>query len=194
MRKLIAKFESPVFAVLLAIKALMLVAILAGCTTTPDVRIDKAPAANLSSYKTFGFYDHLATDRSLSGDTYTSIMGARLKQSTRDELERHGYVYSDKNPDLKVNFNLRVTERQELRSYPSSGGIFVRRAGLTDVDIVRYRQGTMSIDLVDNHMKSLVWQGIADGRVDDKMVEDPGKAVDNAVRQIFMGFPLSKKD
>src|ERR1700741_5147576 len=154
MRKLIAKFESPIYATLLAIKALMLVAILVGCTTAPEVRIDKAPAANLSGYKTFGFYDHLATDRSLAGNSYASIMGARLKQSTRDELVRHGYVYSDKNPDLKVNFNLRVTERQELRSYPTSGGIFVRRAGLQDVDVVNYRQGTVSIDLVDNHLKS----------------------------------------
>ena len=41
------------------------------------------------------------------------------------------------------------------------GGIHVPGAG-----IVNYRQGTVNIDLVDNHMKSLVWQGIADGRVE----------------------------
>ncbi len=190
MRKLIGKLESPVFLAMLLIKAILVVAVLTGCTTAPDVRIDKAPAANLSQYRTFGFYDHLPTDK---GSSYTSIMSSRLKQSTRDELERHGYVYSDKNPDLKVNFNVQVTERQELRSYPTSNGVFVRRAGLQDYSLVNYRQGTVSIDLVDNHLKSLVWQGIADGRVDDKMIEDPGKSIDTVVKHIFVGFPLSQK-
>jgi len=90
----------------------------------------------LSQYRTFAFYDHLATDRS----SYTSLVSQHLRQSTRDELERHGYVFDDRNPDLKVNFNVRVIDRQE-------------------------------IDLVDNHLKSLVWQGVADGRVDDRMIE-----------------------
>jgi Domain of unknown function (DUF4136) len=191
MRKMSKAVPFPVYATLLGVKALMLVLLLAGCASAPDVRIDKAPAANLSGYKTFGFYDHLPSDR---GATYSSIMTARLKQSTRDELVRHGYVYSEKNPDLKVNFNWRVTERQELRSYPTSNGVLIRRAGLQDYDLVHYRQGTVAIDLVDNHLKSLVWQGVANGRVDDKVMEDPGKAIDTVVRHIFVGFPSSRKD
>lgn len=174
---------------LIAVKLLIAVVLLAGCASAPDIRIDKAPAANLSQYRTFSFYEQLPTDRT----NYTTLVSQRLKQSTREELERHGYQYSEQNPDLKVNFNVRVTERQELRSYPSNGGIFIRRAGLNDIDVVNYRQGTVSIDLVDNHMKSLVWQGIADGRVDDKMIEQPGKAIDTVVKQIFIGFPLSQK-
>ncbi len=175
---------------MVALKLFMIVVLLSGCTSAPDVRIDKAPAADLSTYQTFSFYEHLPTDRA----TYTSIMSARLKQSTRDALERHGYVYSEKNPDLKVNFDLRLRERQEIRSYPTNGGVFVRRVGLSDVDVVSYRQGTVSIDLVDNHLKSLVWQGIADGRIDGEMLDDPGRAIDTAVKHIFAGFPLSKKD
>jgi len=112
----------------------------------------------LSQYRTFAFYDHLATDRS----SYTSLVSQHLRQSTRDELERHGYVFDDRNPNLKVNFNVGVIDRQE-------------------------------IDLVDNHLKSLVWQGVADGRVDDRMIEAPGKAIDTVVKQIFVGFPLSQK-
>jgi hypothetical protein len=165
------------------------IVMLAGCSAAPAVRVDKAPGATLSRYRTFGFYDRLATDRS----SYTSLVSQHLRQSTRDELERHGYVFDERNPDLKVNFNVRVTDRQELRTYPTNGGVFVRRAGLQDVDVVTYRQGTVSIDLVDNRLKSLIWQGVADGRVDDRMIEAPGKAIDAVVKQIFVGFPLSQK-
>lgn len=188
MKKVFGKVSYPVYAIIGA-KLLLLVVLLAGCASAPDIRIDKAPAANLSQYRTFSFYDQLPTDRS----NYTTLVSQRLKQSTREALERHGYQFSEQNPDLKVNFNVRITDRQELRSYPTSGGIFIRRAGLNDVDVVNYRQGTVSIDLVDNHMKSLVWQGIADGRVDDRMIDEPGKAIDSVVKQIFIGFPLSQK-
>jgi hypothetical protein len=49
-------------------------------------------------------------------------------------------------------------------------------------------------DLVDNRMRALIWQGVADGRIDDKVAAEPGKAIDEVVRQIFVGFSLSKKD
>ena len=185
----VGKFSRPLVATLLVAKVIVVVALLAGCSTPPAVRVDKAPGATISQYRTFSFYDHLATDRS----NYTSLVSQHLRQATRDELERHGYRYAEQNPDLKVNFNVRVTERQELRSYPTNGGVFIRRAGFQDVDVVSYRQGTVSIDLVDNHLKSLVWQGVADGRVDDRMIEQPGKAIDSVVKQIFVGFPLSQK-
>jgi hypothetical protein len=187
----IRKIPFPVVATLMAAKTVtvLVLFLLAGCTTAPTVRIDKEPAANLAGYRTFSFYERLSTDR----PSYSSIMSTRLKQATRDELERHGYVYSEQDPDLKVNFNLRVAERQEVRSYPTNAGVFVRRAGIQDVDVIQYRHGTVSIDLVDNRRKSLIWQGIADGRVDDKVLEDPGKAIDTVVRHIFVGLPLSRK-
>lgn len=191
------KIPVPVMASLFALKMVALILALlfgglltSGCAAKPEVRVDQAPAAELSSYRTFSFYDRLSTDK----PSYSSIMSARLKQATRDELERHGYEYREQNADLKVNFSLRVAERQELRSYPANGGVFVRRAGLNDYDVVPYRQGTVSIDLVDSRLNSLIWQGVADGRIDDRIAQDPGKAIDRAVREIFMGFPLSKKE
>ena len=187
--KRIGKIPHSVYATLLVVKVIVVVVMLAGCTAAPAVHVDKAPGAALGQYRTFAFYDHLATDRS----NYTSLVSQHLRQATRDELERHGYVFDERNPDLKVNFSVRVTDRQELRSYPTNSGVFVRRAGLQDVDVVSYRQGTVSIDLVDNHLKSLIWQGVADGRVDDRMIEAPGKAIDTVVKQIFVGFPLSQK-
>jgi hypothetical protein len=186
------KIPVPVMGALFAAKMVALTIVFlmaAGCASKPQVRVDKAPAANLSSYRTFSFYERLSTDK----PSYTSIMSARLKQATRDELERRGYVYSERDSDLKVNFNLRVADRQEVRSYPTNGGVFLRRAGFTDVDVIQYRQGTVSVDLVDHHSQALIWQGVADGRLDDKIMEDPGKAIDMVVRQIFVGFPLSRK-
>jgi hypothetical protein len=161
--------------------------IAAGCASRPDIRLDKAPSLDSAAYRSFAFFDPLATDKSL----YTTIISGRLKNATRAELERRNYVYDEKNPDLRVNFKLSVVDRQELRSTPVGGRVGYR-LGLSELDTVDYRQGTLIVDLVDAHKNEVVWQGVAEGRVSRKSMEEPGPAVDKAVGELFTSFPLSR--
>ncbi len=155
-------------------------AMAAGCASAPDVRVDKNPTANLTEYETFGFYDHSSTDRA----QYSSIMTARLQQATRAQLERLGYTYDASNPQLRVNFQLNVMQRQEIRSTP---GMFYRPR-LNDIETVSYKEGTLGIDLVDSRTNSVVWQGVAEGRVSRDAYQNPGPAVDQVVAEIFQRF------
>jgi Domain of unknown function (DUF4136) len=160
-----------------------------GCASRPDIRLDKNPSVEMTSFRTFGFYDPVSTDKSL----YTTILSGRLKKATREELERRNYVYNEQNPELKVNFALSVVDRQELRSMPT-GGFWGARFGLEDLETVNYRQGTLMVDLVDSGKNELVWRGVAEGRLDRKSVENPGPAVDKVVGELFTGFPLNLND
>ena len=65
-------------------------------------------------------------------------------------------------------------EKTEIRSSPnmSAGyGYYGYRAGMYgawsgypyDVETTNYRQGTLTIDVVDAGRKALVWQGVAEG-------------------------------
>lgn len=163
-------------------------ALAAGCTSSPNIRLDRNPSAHLETYRSFAFFEPVSTDQSL----YTTIISGRLKKATRDELERRNYVYDEKNPDLRVNFSLHVMDRQELRAMPAPG-LLGARFGFNELDTVNYRQGTLSVDVVDAHKHELVWQGIAEGRINKKSVENPGPAVDKVVNEMFTGFPLNQK-
>src|ERR1043165_5992487 len=92
--------------------------VLAGCASTPAVRVDRDPRADLASYKTFAFFDQIETD----GGRYSSLLTEHLKTSTRTELERLGYVYDERKPQLRVNFFLSVADRQEIRATPTAPG------------------------------------------------------------------------
>lgn len=167
-----------------AIAIPFLLALLAACASGPKLRIDRDPAANLSAYRTFGFFEQSTTDRA----RYTTILTTRLQQATRQQLEQRGYIYSDANPDLKVNFLLNVVDKQELRS---TGGSFYRpyRGWYgSPVETVDYRKGTLSIDMVDAARNALVWQGVAEGRISEKTASEPGAAIEQVVREIFAGF------
>ena len=163
--------------------------VLGGCATGPKIRVDMDPGTDLRSYKTFAFFEPASTD----GTQYTTLISARLKQSTRAQLERLGFVYAEAEPDLRVNFFLKVVNKQEIRT---SGGYYGYRAnrygtwaGYPYVDTVEYREGTLSVDLVDTKRRQLVWQGIAEGEVQDDSLKSPGPAIDGVVAKIFSNFP-----
>lgn len=169
---------------------------LAACASGPDIRVDGDPNVNIPGYRSFGFYSALATDKA----GYSTILSTRLKDAARRELEKAGYTYTDKDPQLLVNFNLNVIDKSEIYSTPSMGmgyGYYGYRSGMygawsgypQDIETRNYRQGTLGIDIVDAAKKALVWQGVAEARVTKKMRENPGATLDSVVTQILAGFP-----
>lgn len=165
----------------------------AGCATGPAIRVDRDPSVDLSAYKTFAYFDAVDTDRA----QYSTLATNRLKQATRTQMERLGYRYEERDPDVRVNFYLNVTDKQEIRSSPATVGFYSYRAGFYspwagypyDIHTVRYREGTLCVDLVDAERKMLVWQGVAEGRVSDEARKNPGPAIEAVIAQIFAKFP-----
>lgn len=178
-------------AVAAALTLIMLSAV--GCTSGPEIRADADPTANLSSYKTFAFFEELATDKS----AYTTMLTSRLKSAIRREMERRGYTLATSDPQLLVNFNVNVQDRTEVESTPT-GAYYGYRAGRygmwggypQDVYTTHYQEGTLAIDLVDAAKRQLVWQGVARGRINKSAVENPDQAIDKVVAEIFAKHPV----
>jgi hypothetical protein len=181
--------------VIRCLPALGLTVAIFGCAAGPKVHVDHDPEADFTAYRTFAFFQPLATDNA----RYSTLTTAHLKQATRAQLERLGYVYDESSPDLRVNFYVRLADRQELRS--STAGFHGYRADLYrswngypySLETVNYKAGTLSVDLVAAKTGSLVWQGVAEGRVREQAMRDPATAIDSAVGEIFKNFPGSAK-
>jgi hypothetical protein len=181
-----------------AMRTLMLaasLALLAACATGPKIRTDHDPAANFASYRTWNFAPDVGTDRA----GYSTLVTTHFKTAVSREMQARGYTQSDR-PDLLVNFYTTVREHTSVQSTPrlSVGlGYYGYRTGLygawpmygNDVTSTTYRVGTASIDVVDAARKQLVWEGIAEGRLTEKMLDDPGPAIANAVHDIFAKYP-----
>jgi len=169
-------------------------ALLSACASGPDISRDINPNAAFATYKTFGYFSPLATDRA----GYESVFTSRLKEATRRMMESKGYVYSEANPDLLLNFFANVQEKQELRSVPTMGYYGYRRGyyagyGATAVETVTYKEGTLSIDLVEPKRKLLVWQATAEGSVSDEARKNPGPAIDAVVTELMTPLPAAGK-
>lgn len=177
-------------------QAALAVIVLSACTTTPKVQSDYDRSADFSSYRTFGFVETLATDRS----GYSTLLTGYFKSAVEREMIGLGYTLSDKTPDLLVNFSTNSEARTDVRSTGMTtgyGSYYGYRRGMyagfpaysTDVDTVHYKVGTVNIDVVDAKKKQLLWEGTTEGKLTKKVMENPQAAVNAAVANIFAQYP-----
>jgi hypothetical protein len=172
--------------------------LLAACAATgPEIRYDRAPDADIAAARTFAFLEPLGTDR----DGYDTLLSQRLKIAARRELELRGYRYVEEDPDLLVNFGASLDERLRVSPGPSTSvgyysyrrGFYTGWLGYED-RVESYREGTLTIDVVDAETMRMVWEGAAVGRVTEKTLENAATATETAVRDILRGFPPSRGD
>ena len=171
---------------------------LAGCASGPKVRSNVDPAANLSSYKTYMFAAKVGTDR----PGFATPISSYFKESIRREMDARGYKYVEGGPaDLLVNFNANSQENVDVRTTPGAtygygygyygyrGGMYGATAFPPEVETVRYKVGTANVDVVDLSKKQVVWEGIAEARLTNKMMKDPRTAISGVITEMFAQFP-----
>lgn len=174
--------------------AVMTLAVLAGCASGPQIRVNKDPAVSMAQYRTFNYVEQLGTDRS----GYESLVSTTLKDATTAELTKRGYQLGD-NPDFLVNFSGKLDEKLRVSSTPAMGGPYgyygYRRGwydpwyGYDSVDVDQYTQGTLNIDIVDAEAKRLVWESVAVGRVTEEVRENLPMRLREVVPQMLATFP-----
>ncbi|MEJ2515353.1 MAG: DUF4136 domain-containing protein [Gammaproteobacteria bacterium] len=171
---------------------------LAACATGPEVRSDYDPSVNFAQYRTYGF---LPRDARGGDPGYSSLTDQRIREAIAGALEARGYQRSD-NPDLLVNFSVTTKDIQEVRQVPTAMppmGYYGWRdpfytpwpAYTYETRVDNYVRGTLFVDLVDADRKKMVWEGIATGRVTEKVRENPAAAIDSVVAEIFSSYPFT---
>lgn len=179
---------------MLATATLLLAALLTACVSAPSIRVDYDRSVDLSAYRTFGFPAQTGTDRG----GYSTLITAHFKNAVREQMTRRGYVYTESDPQLLVNFYTNLRERTELRPTMTFGyGYYGYRWGLYQVwpmyaggaEQVTYRIGTVNIDVVDAQKKQLVWEGVAEGQVREADMKNPQAGIDRAVALVLQSFP-----
>ena len=168
-----------------------LAAVLAACASKPVIRTQTAPALDVRKYQSFGFVEHPDTDKS----GYTTLTTRYLKGAVTREMLARGYAQSEQ-PDLLVNFSVGARDKVEGSSWPDVGvgwGHWSRGWGWGGTfggrDIRTVTEGSLTIDVVDQQRKELVWSGTAKGRVTSKAEDNPQSAIDKAVAAIFAQYP-----
>lgn len=169
---------------------------LSACASGPSVRTDHDPAVNFGQYRTWAFYQPVAMEQS----GYSSWISERIRTDVRKEMEARGYQYSAEGADLLVNFQGVVEDKTAVWSIPRSDiemfYSYRHRAYVAvpvwydETQVSRYKEGTLTVDLVDGKRNRMVWTGSASRpEVSKRTPEKKMADIDQAVASIFAKYP-----
>lgn len=167
---------------------LVLVLIITGCSSL-KISSDYDRKANFRDYRTFNFTKEV--DRiNLSG-----LNRDRLKDDIAAQMESRGYRMAS-SPDLLVNVFIKGKTRMSATATtfgsPWGWGYYHGWGwggpSSTYVDVNKYVEGTMFIDVIDVQQKRMIWEGIAEGMMDPR-TKTTEKDLNKVVNKIFENFP-----
>ena len=176
-------------------------AMFASCSTTSHIEV--ARGVDFSKYKTFGWLNDSSVKAASRVDN--DIVDNNIKNSISAELTQKGWMESDQRPDVWLDYNVMVEKGERRETEPSYiypyGGYYYnswrRRSGFYfnpgffsayHSYNVPFKEGTLTVNMVDARTNKLIWQGWAKGDVTSKGVTS--KTAESDVKTIFKKLDL----
>ncbi len=168
---------------------------LTSCSPYRVVRNQSDQSAAWTAYRTFAFVDTNRIDP-VPGGAYQMVI-QQIKLAVTAELNGRGYqlvaINSSANQsDLLVNVGAVVNEKTQTRQttiYEAPRYIGQRRYSWQSqqVPVGTYKEGTLSLHVVDRKQNALVWDAAVSGVLGKKGITT--EQINEAVRTVFAKFP-----
>lgn len=162
-----------------------------GCSSVNIVDVDQEEGFDLSKYKTFAFYQSDASGDAI-GENYRENL-EKLKTAITKQMTLKGVTQSSNDPDLLINIGVVVVEKMQTRetnfSNPADRGVYISQRNYTwDSQEIptgnKYKEGSITLDLVERVANKMVWQGTAESVLPGKDKNVP-PLIEEAMEKLF---------
>ena len=151
--------------------AVAILVMLAGCNPV-SVNTGASPTADFARLHTYAW----ERNPQMNGTLDNSIAGQEIHAAVDQALQARGFrPAAGDPPDFLVDYHVKEQHESEITG------------GRWQVEQFNYTEGTLMVALVDPRSKLFLWQGTAQG-----VVNDPGassKEIQTAVQKMFANFP-----
>ncbi len=187
-------------------KNLIFIALLAlltfgvGCVSSISITTDYDKEADFTQYKTFGFLKWNDESAAIVND----IDRRRLERAVTTQLELRGMKRIDGMGDTMIGFHVVVENKTGTTSYTNHyGGMGYYGGGFgygygypyggsstTTTSTYSYQIGTVVIDQYDSQSKKLIWEGVAQGELqNDKSKRE--ERIQKDMQRMFENYPIA---
>jgi Domain of unknown function (DUF4136) len=138
---------------------------LLGCSSVRVQSPEVASGFALADYKTFGFYQ-ISANGEAADQPYQHQINL-LQSAIQQQLTAKGLTYAPADPDLLVNIGVVTREKVQTRQtdFRTDAPRYIGQRRYSwrseEVEVRRYQEGTVTVDLVDRKKDALVWKGTA---------------------------------
>ena len=170
---------------------------LAGCNVTSHTT--QMSGINFNNYKTFAWVDPGKNEK--HDRVNNDIIDNNIKNSVAMELTNRGWAETQTNPDVLLDYTIAVSHGHRVQdapvySYPFSRYIY-RRGRIYSLwfpssligmrsENVPFREGELTVNMIDAKTNKLIWQGWATGDLNNRQFTN--KDVNKQVKSIFKKF------
>lgn len=184
---------------LIVLLAVIVMIISAACSAV--AHIEKDETVNFNNYKTFTWVSN--KEKSLKARNSNAIVDANVRNEVAKTLKQNGWVEAKSNPDVWLDYNIMVETGTTERSEPVYSRAYTRyyynpyaRRIITvyhpsqmvgyETYEVPYKEGTITLHMIDNKTDKLIWQGWTTNEVNSRNLTS--KEVVNSVKTILKKF------
>jgi len=169
---------------LFPIAVVVMLVLVMGCASV-NVNVNYDEDTDFSSYQTFRFQKPRSKSRS---SVNNPLFAQDVLREIKPILESKGLTEAGtgEKADLFVIFYAHTQNQTDWVPGTYRVGRWGRVRRTSPGHTVRYKTGTLVIDIVDRARKELVWQGVGQGVLDRY---EPGKDLVNAVNDILADYP-----
>ncbi|WMJ72101.1 DUF4136 domain-containing protein [Cytophagaceae bacterium ABcell3] len=167
---------------------LLLIPILGACNR--NIYSDKVAGADFTNYRTYAWIKHED-----DGEP-RSILHGNIHHAANREMHNRGFRGDSINPDLLLDFKVKVNKRRTVGMQPIWGmspwwgwgwGPHWGVAGYHTYPI-HYQHATITINAIDQKTNKIVWSGTYSDVVDSRTFT--GRNISKTVHKIFKRFPI----
>lgn len=169
---------------------LVFVGILSSCSGKKYVTVPKGiyEDFNLKDYQSFDFFELKGPEE--RGEYYEENI-AFLQDAITKKMEERGLKRNTNNPDLKVNLGISVQEQVQTRETSLATDPFMYTGQRsytwtrTEVPVNTYKEGSLTMHLVNVSDNKAVWVGTIDRALPKKQKNIPS-TIQSAVDLLFL--------
>lgn len=180
----------------LSVGLLVVLGLLAGCTSTPSVMTDYDPAFS------FGELERFRVEQAQQEDSNSLLISpftlSHLQRVIETQLaSRYEPAGDGEAADFVVRYHVVVEDRLDVRSYDQRYGFgyygygpWYRYPYAHSPSPRVYRQGTLIVDIAREEDNKPLWRGVAEQRLYDGLTpQEQRQRLSGAITEVLANFP-----
>jgi len=164
---------------------LILITLAVNSCSSVNISSDWDRDVDFESYKTYAWIDQVRKKH--KPKRHKSLLHKRIKKAANEKLAEQGFtLVQHKKPDLVIAYHTAVQKRVDV-TMVDYGPWRPHWGRQKTISKRHYKEGTLIIDIIDPHLKQVIWRGSATGVIG--RLDEMGEKVRESVFSILERFP-----
>ncbi len=156
------------------------------------VRSSSDPKVNFDEYKTWCWLNGCTPTFEGPDYIYPEPILEEIVNLMAVEMQRKGYIQTDENADLMLNFQIQVTKDSALSTFVHEESLPLWENAKEEDIYYHFLKGTLIIDVADREKGTIIWRSVTQKYI-PQFPDIAHTEVEKGIRKAMRKFPARKK-